>query len=231
MISSNKLFEILENEEVEYIYHANSVITSCQFLRTGKLLSRGTASKNGYDQSSQISDSIDKKRSVWFDIFTDSVDIHHRGSRVNVYGPVLFKLDVSMLKDIYTGSVSVTKLNPTKWKGKKNDQRWFQSADELKEGFIYGEFDQMIVFRHCGGELPIAKHLEEIVLDDPLYEITKGKIDYYSMAYGALKYAMSVSGIDVPIIKRKCRGSCSCDKFYTDNPEEIDKMFQPFLDD
>jgi len=34
-----------------------------------------------------------------------------------------------------------------------DDDRWFRSVKEIVDDFNYGTFDQMIVFRHCGGEL------------------------------------------------------------------------------
>jgi hypothetical protein len=47
MISSRKVYEILKDADVDSLHHANSVLTACQFLREGALLSRGTFSRRG----------------------------------------------------------------------------------------------------------------------------------------------------------------------------------------
>ena len=112
-LSSKKVYKILKSKGIERIHHANSLITSCQFLCRGALLSRGTVKRSGLYQTVQRSDETDLKKGIWFDVFADSVDIHHRARRANVYGPVLFVLDVGVIARAYTGKVWVTKLNPT----------------------------------------------------------------------------------------------------------------------
>lgn len=224
---SKRVYEILKAKGVGTLHHANSVITSCQFLRAGSLVSRGSAQRNGMYQTPQKSDRIDKAYGIWFDIFTDSVDIHARASRANVYGPVQFILNSELIKDTYTGKVWVTKLNPTKWAGKSHAQRWFTSEKDLEENFVYGRFDQMIVFRHCGGELPFGDYLKELILDDPQLEMPEPHIDYYSMAYGALRLAMTEGGIETEITKRVCSNLCSCVNSYQSNIEWAEQMFMP----
>lgn len=225
-LPSKVVWDALESNGVTKLHHANSVLTSCQFLRKKALLSRGTVQSLGRKQTGQYSDKLDREYSLWFDVFADSVDIHDRAGRANNYGPVLFVLDLAKLRKTYTGRVWVTKLNPTKWPGTAVEQRWFRSKKELERDFSFGTFDQMIVFRHCGGMLPIDKCLEEIILDDPSRTING--FDASSLAYGALTLAMSDSGIDVPIKKRKCNGSCACEKNYRTNKERTNKMFYAF---
>ena len=230
-IPSPKVFKILKDKGVETIHHANSVITSCQFLRKTSLMSRGTIDRVGLFQTDQKSDRTDKQYGVWFDIFVDSVDIHRRAKRANLYGPVLFELDIELIRHAYTGRVWVTKCNPIKWsKNKKHEKRWFTSAEDLEENFSYGTFDQMIVFRHCGGELPIKKYLKRIILDDPQLKLNKSdiNINYFSMAYGALSLSITEGRIDIPIEKRKCSIDCSCIKDYRkEDSINVIKMFWP----
>ena len=204
------------------------MITSCQFLRRGALLSRGTVERTGLYQTVQKSDQADKMKGIWFDVFTDSVDIHNRAKRTNAYGPVLFVLDAKLIERAYTGKVWVTKLNPTKWDGKSHQARWFSSTKDLDANFRKGCFDQMIVFRHCGGELPIKRYLEKIILDDPdLITGAPSKIDYYSMAYGALKVSMTEGGISASIKKRKCPRGCVCETEYSNDIERSRLMYVP----
>lgn len=224
------VLEVLQKKGINEIFHANSVLTACQFLKKQSLLSRGTLERYGYMQTAQSSDAIDKTYSLWFDVFTDTVDIHNRARIPNIYGPVQFVLDTEVLKETSTGRIWVTKVNPTKFGGKTDEQRWFQSKADLRTNLIKGEFDQMVVFRHCGGQLPFGKYLKKIVLDDPHYIIDK-HIDMYSMAYGALNHAMSESGIDVPIEQRVCRHGCGCRAIYAGEELKVLKMFTPSVFD
>ena len=189
-ISSKTVYQVLADNGITEIHHANSVLTACQFLRAGSLLSRGSIERREMFQTAQTSDAIDQQYSVWFDVFADSVDIHDRARKANAYGPALFVLDSAIIKESYTGGVWVTKKNPTKWEGAKHEERWFTSSKDLRENFVKGRFDQMIVFRHSGGELPFENYLKEILLDDPEYK-TPGRIDLFSMAKGALILAIS----------------------------------------
>jgi len=192
-------------------------------LKQGSLLSRGTTERYGYKQTSQASDSTDKAYSLWFDVFTDTVDIHDRGRRANYYGPVLFVLDTEILTEVSCGRIWVTKLNPTKFQGTTEIDRWFQNKRDLNENLSKGTFDQMIVFRHCGGELPLGNYLKKIIVDDPEHVLTGG-IDIYSMAVGALQLAMNEQGIDVPVEKRRCRAGCSCKSYYARDKTNLIKM-------
>jgi hypothetical protein len=225
-IPSKHVYEVLESKGVDSVHHANSLITACQFLRQKSLLSRGSVDRRGIKQTAQSSDVTDKRMSVWFDVFTDSVDIHRRAGRSNVYGPVMLELDAKIIANTYTGRVWLTKLNPTKWADKSDAQRWFQDKADLEENFTKGTFDQMIVFRHVGGELPFKSYLKRIVLDDPGMENDDG-VDYFSMAVGALRLAMSDAGLDVPIDKRACAATCTCRAEYAANEERVKTMFDP----
>lgn len=226
-LPSKKVFDILLDKGVEKLYHANSVLTSCHFLRDGYLSSRGTVASYGVPQTSQSSDSADRKFSVWFDVFVDSVDIHKRASSRNHYGPVLFILDVKKLRKEHTGRIWVTRRNPIYWSGLSADERWFQNADDLKSTFDVNKFEEMIVFRHCGGRLPIKAALESVVLDDP--KIGTSKTDFFSFAKGALRLAMTEGSFSVPIDRRDCGPSCGCADEYTKDVKRVAEMFSPFL--
>ena len=77
-LPSKAVWDVLTESGVERVYLANSVITSCQFLRNKALLSRGTVERLKLTQTTQYSDGIDKRHSIWFDVFADAVDIHSR---------------------------------------------------------------------------------------------------------------------------------------------------------
>ncbi len=225
-IPSKHVFDALIEKEIDEIHHVNSVATACQFIRSKSLMSRGTVERLGVTQTPQKSDDADKRYGIWFDVFADSVDIHHRARRANAYGPVMFVLDARLIERSYTGRIWVTKLNPTKWSGKTDKQRWFQDKGDLSENLVKGRFDQMLVFRHCGGELPFRGFLKKIVLDDPNRQTAEG-VDLYSMAVGTLRLAMADSGIDVPIEKRVCRAGCTCEEEYESDDERLFMLFDP----
>lgn len=225
-IPSQHVFSVLTEKGVAELHHANSVATACQFLRSKALMSRGTVERMGLMQTAQDSDEVDRRYSIWFDVFVDSVDIHARASRANVYGPVLFVFDLTLIDRNKTGRIWLTKENPTKWAGKPDKERWFQGKDELSSDFLKGRFDQMIVLRHCGGVLPFGRHLKKIILDDPKIE-TDEDVNIYSMAVGALRLAMQDAGIDVPIERRQCNAGCACKAYWKGDDERLFKMFDP----
>ncbi|HPQ44735.1 MAG TPA: hypothetical protein PKZ42_10970 [Syntrophales bacterium] len=225
-IPSKHVYDALIEKGIDEIYHANSVATACQFLRSKSLMSRGTVERLGINQTPQNSDDIDKRYGIWFDVFADTVDIHHRAKKANVYGPAMFIFDTTLIKQSYTGRIWVTKLNPTKWAGKSEKKRWFQDKDDLNQNLIKGRFDQMLLFRHCGGELPFKNYLKKIILDDPQFK-DENKIDLYSMAVGALRLAMTDSGLDVLIERRLCCAGCTCKTEYASNSDRLFMMFDP----
>lgn len=226
-LPSRQVHKILVNNEVDELHHANSVVTACHFLRSKALLARGNIERLGWGQTPQSSDKKDRIFSLWHDVFLDSVDIHARASGVNHYGPVLFVFDVSILRRNGTGRLWVTKRNPTDWTELTREQRWFKDIDELREEFVVGEFAQSIVLRHTGGELPFGKYLKKIVLDDPNKEDEDG-VDYFSMAVGALRYAMQVSRLNIEIERRECSKHCRCSNSWR-NRQRLSTMFSPTL--
>lgn len=226
----NKVCQILQDEGVKHLYHANSVLTACQFLREGALLSRGIIERRKRYQTDQYSDGIDQQYSLWNDVFTDSVDIHKRSARRNFYGPVLFVLDLQILKHVDARHVWVTKLNPTKWDGRPREDRWFVSTRDLKNNFHPGDFNQMIVFRHCGEEIPLSGFLKELIVDDPKIKGTGALgVDYFSAGCGALRLAITEGPLEIKLTRRTCERRCQCVREYESHPVKARKMFIPKL--
>jgi len=227
-ILSKRIYEILKDKGVSSIYHANSVITACHFLRNRCVMSRGSVDKHGLFQTSQISGQIGKNYGIWDDVFTDSVDIHRLAGNANSHGPVLFEFDIEIIRNTYTGKVWVTKSNPSEWEVEtKHERRWFVSANDLDHYFTHGNSDHMTVFRHCGGKLPIQNHLRKIILDDPQLKIDSNQIDCFSMAYGAISLAMREGGLEVPIEKRVCDADCGCRDDYMNGSVDAERMIRP----
>src|SRR5438874_2367079 len=103
-MNGQDVYAVLHAKNMNRLYHANSVTTSCSFLRRGGLLSRGYADDRGLPQTSQYTDNVDKRFGVWYDVFLDTDDYHRRISGRNMYGPVLFVMDSRALTQLPAGS-------------------------------------------------------------------------------------------------------------------------------
>lgn len=221
-----RIHEILKVKGVTSILHANSVENSCLFLKNRCLMSREIIEKSSAQTTPSKPDHSVKNYSILNDIFADTVDIHEHANSVHNHGPVLFELDLEIIKNTYTGKVWVTKSNPMQWDANTHQERkWFVSANDLEDNFSSASFNHMIAFRHCGGKLPIQGYLNRIILDDPRLHTDRYQIDYFSMAFGALTLAAKQGGFDVPIVKRTCNQGCDCLQSYKERIMESDKMF------
>lgn len=224
-----KGLKALLDKGVTELYHANSVVTSCEFLRQGALLSRGSVESMKLRQTPQFTDAVDKRYNIWNDVFVDSVDIHTRGSRANHYGPVLFVLDTEkLMNDLTTGQLSFTRYNPSKWAKITQHRRWFADMDEVAEEFDVNNFDHMVVFRHCGGHVPLKNSLKKIIVDTPV-DVEGAGLDLYSYALGALKYAMHLGPKRCVIQRRNCDEDCGCHANYTDDLDRTLMMYRSFI--
>lgn len=226
-ISGKYLRNLLCDYDVDTIYHANSVIASCQFLSSNSLLSRWVVERDYLLQTKQYTNAADRHYDFWFDVFIDLVDIHDSMNNANAYGPVLFAIDADVIVNSGSSKVWVTKLNPIKWIGRQHKEKWFTSSKDLKEGFVTNNFDNTIVFRNCSGVLPLQDYLKQIIVDDPMMVTADGDVEYYSIAYGALSMAMTQGGINVDIRKRQCTKQCSCIGEYQNDTNRTDQLFFP----
>jgi hypothetical protein len=205
------VLKVLQSRGVTAFYHANSVLTACTFLEVAALLSRGYVEKHKLKQTPQNSDQIDEKYGIWNDIFLDTVDIHDRARRKNHYGPVLFVLNVeSVLKDKeLEGTLRITRKNPTRWSdGQQPKDRYFETVDEFANSFSFGDFDKHFTFRPESGRIPLASHLNHILLDDPQGSL--GDASTFEVAVQALKTAAKRGKIQIEVHKRQCRDACKC---------------------
>lgn len=215
-LNSKEVLKVLTAKGIDTLHHANTVQTSCLFLQHGRVLSRGTVDERHWNQTSQKSDDLDKKFGIWYDIFLDSVDIHDRAKRRNLYGPVLFRFSLDLLNEDWLPSIWITKKNPTKWvDGEPASDRYYSSIYELSNGYQKGNFDSMFMLRHAGGVLRLLPHLKDIVLDDPNWE--HSGIDIYAQTVGALRASAWQGGIrEIDIVKRECKKDCNCTNQYNE---------------
>ena len=223
------VYSVLEGIGATFLYHANSVTTSSTFLEEGGLVSRGFVEGRGLKQTPQSSDPIDKKYDIWHRIFLDHVDIHGRAGRrkgPNQYGPVLFVLDLDVLLGLPTDTeVCVTKENPIHWHGKPDNERWFQSAEELAADICYGDFGKIVVIQTPSGKLDFPNAGARIILDDPQRRVSSGE-DAYTSAENRLKETAAAGRGAASIERRECYNDCMCVKKYASYPtQRIDRYF------
>jgi len=211
-----EIYKILIEKKVRYLYHANSVVTACSYLKEGALLSRREVEARKIPQTWQNSDSKDKKLHIWNHIFLDMYDFHKLRSDTNMYGPVLFVFDLEILRSGYVKDLNITQINPTHWRiGKSRRNYLFQDAKEFKRecSFENYPYSSMFMFNHKEGLLSLKKYLKEIILDCPKLKMAGTHL--FDYALGSLQTAKRFGPLkneQFQIKKRKCKPSCDCQR-------------------
>lgn len=210
MITNKEIKEIFIEKSINHLYHVNTVLTSLTFLNNDGLLSRGAVDDMELIQTKQESDESDKEFGVFYDIFFDSVDIHTRAKKINDYGPITFVYSISLIDELPEGIIKITKSNPIYWtKDMAEEERYFTTADDLRNDFNKGTFCQHITLKDC--HYPISfSHLEYIVIDDPQIH---NKI-YYETAVNTINDVLKKNNIAVDLKTRVCPEECQCKTQY-----------------
>lgn len=240
IINPRELFSFLNEIDIHYFYHANTVTTAKIFIEQGGLLSRGAVEVLGLKQTSQLSDEIDKKFNVWNDIFLDTIDLHGgRFPRQNFYGPVLFKIKTAILMSPEISEIWITRSNPTKWNSRMTDEdKYFRNMDEVRREYNKGDYDKMITLRFSNNLLPFNHYLKTIYLDNPGVKITypenpdKEEIRLFQEAKRALRNSLSQHQDlyrNVHFKKHICKGNCFCHDNYLNevSTSDLKKLFLP----
>jgi hypothetical protein len=222
--------QILEGKGVKFLYHANSVASSCTFLSNGLLLSRRQVERRGFLQTPQDSDTIDKKFKIWNDIFLDTVDIHDRSCRPNYYGPVLFIFSMDVLSAEIVHTVSVTLENPVHWHTRQQiKERYCLSTEKLQSEFHFGDFSKSLVLKDIEGILPLSGLLKGLIVDDPgPLPFRGGNRLVLEPALKALRSAARQGGLkNLRILVRKCPSYSFCKIAYSEDPFGTQSRFDP----
>jgi hypothetical protein len=225
-----EVHDVLVSIGATQLHHANTVTTSSTFLEEGALLSRGYVEAHGLKQTSQSSDSIDKRYGIWDAVFVDHVDIHYRGGRKkgpNQYGPILFELNVNALLKLPSETdVRVTKKNPIHWKDKQDDaERYFLSPEELRKNIGYGDFDKMLVIFTPTGRFEFPEKRVRIALDNPQRSMSNGE-DAYRHAEQRLREAAKKGLVTADLGPHACLAGCACVDTYKSYPlAQFDSRF------
>ena len=230
-LPANQVFDVLQKKGITSLYHANTVQTACGFLSQGKLLSRGTQSELMLPMSDQLTDGIDVQHGLWYEVFVDTVDIHHQMNKRNNYGPVLFELDISLLNRKWMPFVWIMKSNPSRWTPQTTfKEKYFATVSDFDQAFSRGDVDKLFSFRTIGGVVRLKEFLTRIIVD-------KGgagpdRAELKEQAIGALYASAQVGGLPKPAINiRECQQGCTCNTKYSSPQMALStykKFFAPY---
>ena len=213
----HELLPALTAAGVTKLHHANTVLTSCTFLRLGGLAARGYVERHRLAQTPQKSDREDKKFGIWHDIFVDHVDIHDRASNVCFYGPVLFVFPVEMLANLPDGTeVHVARANPMgHWSDNDtNGERYYLTPDAVAANLTYGDFDKPVMIRTPDSFVPFPQNPVQVILDSaPGPILNPGDM---TPSYDRAKARLEAVGGPVPVsvTARGCHSTCRCHANY-----------------
>lgn len=231
-LNPEKIHKILKSQNILYLYHANTVSTSCTYIEQGGLLSRGAVEAKGLYQTFQTSDGDDKRFRVWDDIFLDTVDLHKWFNRDNHYGPVLFKFSIDILLKKDLPELWITQNNPIHWNGNMTlEERYIQSEEDFERIITTVPYNErqhkMFTLRSTHDVFPFDDTLLEIIIDDP--QILLDEQNIFKQSLKKLKHSIETSGqewLKDKFIARECE-NCYCRKNYLDErtDEEIQKRF------
>ena len=162
-LDSSKLYPFLIENDISYLYHANTVCTSKSFIEKRALLSRQYMEENGLELTPQNTDELDKKFGIYNETFLDGWDLAELYKKPNIYGPVTFKFKVDIL--LQSKTLRITKLNPYYW---HKEEGWFSSEEEYTQRFPnFDKLDKGHKSFVLEAKLPFSTYLEEIIFDFP----------------------------------------------------------------
>lgn len=209
LVNPRELYLFLKSNNINYLYHANTVATSCTFINKGGLLSRGVVEKLGLFQTPQDSDEKDKEVMVWNDIFLDAFDLHIKYKKPNKYGPVCFVLKIELLLDENLPNVCITKSNPWYWESTSRDNtNYFSSVKEYQdifdESYSNNTIQQkMITICDTSYVLSFNNYLVQIILDNP--NLIVNNVNLYNNAFKIIQQTLLNNAYDKNILsQREC---------------------------
>lgn len=153
-IDKRKLHSFFYVNGLKYLYHCNTIVTSCSFIQQGGLLSRRQVENRQLKHTPRISNSINNKFDTSNDIPVDTSNLGRFYAKLNCHGPVCFVMSIDILlddkfPDIYVNNIhqdDVDNINP------------FESnCNQIK----------MLSFKNCNDIIPFNPYLKEIIVDYP----------------------------------------------------------------
>jgi hypothetical protein len=200
-----EVYALLKKKGVQNLFHANTVRTSLTFIHEGALLSRGYVEQNSLAQTDQYTDDKDKKLGIWDSVFLDGYDLH-KAFDINLYGPVLFVINLDILLDSNFKTIKATKSNPSNW---STECRFHDNIQEIDDRYlIEGKFNKaadsniMFILDSPGKRISLDKYCDKIVLDDPRVITLKNEA-IYDLVKKTLGDALSEAALDRIAIEKR----------------------------
>lgn len=171
-INKTELYNFLHDKNYRYLYHANTVVTSCSFIEQGGLLSRKETENRNLNQTPQDSDKKDKILGVYNDIFVDVLNLGQYYNRINYYGPICFVMSIDMLLDENLPDVHITVNNPIYITNPNN--MYYNDVNDYINVFSQSLLNhtiqqKMITFKNCNDIIPFNPYLKEIIIEQPYF--------------------------------------------------------------
>ncbi|MFL5342456.1 MAG: hypothetical protein ACJ8F7_20110, partial [Gemmataceae bacterium] len=212
ILPADKVIVALQRKGAEALYHADTVRTSISFLKAGGLLSRERGEKVG--QTEQYTDDTDKELGLWNKVFLDSLNIHTRLKRRNLYGPVAFVLDMKVLTSPAVKVIRSSAKNPSHWKkGDRISERWFTDPQDFEKRFNQGTaWEHSLILDSEAGILPFGSYLKEIIVDQPRQKMPGTEEDTFTFVKRHL--AAHLGALQVRINCLPCSYWCRCPGTY-----------------
>ena len=209
-ISAEEISTVLCAKKIDQLYHANTVLTTLSFLRTGGILSRGAIEQRKLPQTPQTTDRLDKQLGIWNDVFFDSADIHQRASELNKYGPITLVFDKNLV--LLNGlDIKITKDNPIRWiAGMSDAEKYFCSTEELAADYSKGAFHQHLTLHNMLEPVPFVPYLRQIIIDNP--RLTPNS--RFDAAFTAIQEVLSQRYPGMQLQTRECPSACQCTTQY-----------------
>ena len=231
-LNSKELYELFKENNIDHIYHADTVTTSKTFLSEKSFLSRNQLEKLNLPFTHQRTDTLDKKLGISKGIFLDFMDIHKERKDYNFYGPVLFKINLDILLNAKFSKVLITKSNPQHWTPETpENQRYIESLSEFEENLekltVFQNAGSMLIFFPDDEKMSLS-FLKEVLVDNP--DIRKAGKQISDVVAESLKEELVLPFYkEVQRKFRNCKkGGCNCVRSYSDiGKKEFRKLFKP----
>jgi len=208
-IETATIKEILKENEVYNLYHANTVGTAVTFLKVGGLLSRGEVRDRRLFQTYQQTDCTDEQLGVFNDIFFDTVDVHERSKNICYYGPVMFVYEVDVLDTV--NDVKVTKTNPKYWnENLMEEDKYFVDSCDLNKNLAPGNFGQHVTIHNYHDVLSFRPYIRTIILDNPGEKWNS----YFDAARERIGSLIQEKDLGINLSIRDCQEGCRCREIY-----------------
>lgn len=154
-IDKRKLHSFFYSSGYKYLYHCNTIATSCLFIKQGGLLSKRQIEKRKLNNTSCIDKEINQSNDISF----DTSDFKRFYGKLNHHGPVCFVMSIDILLDSKFPDIYVDTIHHN-----NTDKRIHTSEFDIENQCTQ---IKMLSFKNCNDIIPFNPYLNKIVVDWP----------------------------------------------------------------